>query len=118
MSETLGARIQQARKAKRMTLRALASVLGVSAPFMSDVEHNRRAITEPRLDQVAKALDLDRTSLQALNGLSRDLKSWIRDNPELVQLLHEARNTNRPVIIGGETCPCCGRHLHRGGRDE
>jgi transcriptional regulator with XRE-family HTH domain len=106
---TLGDKIQQARQAKRMTLRALARAIGVSAPFMSDVEHNRRALTDERVEQVAKALGIDARELRSLNGLSRELKDWIRNSPELVQLLQQARDTHRPLIIGGDMCPCCGR---------
>lgn len=106
---TLGEIIQKARKAKRMTMRALAQEIGVSAPFLCDVEHNRRALTDERIAQVAKVLGIDKRKLHAANGLSRDLKSWIRDNPELAELLNTARETNRPVIIGGSACPCCNR---------
>lgn len=108
---TLGEMIQQGRKSKRMTLRALASIIGVSAPFMSDVEHNRRALTDERIDQVAKALDLSAGALRVVNGLTMELKTWIRDNPDLIAILHTARDTRQPIVIGGESCPCCGRRL-------
>lgn len=108
---TLGEMIQQGRKKKRMTLRAVARVIGVSAPFMSDVEHNRHALTDERIEQVAKLLDLDVAAMKSVNGLTMELKAWIRDNPDLVAILHIARDMRRPIVIGGETCPCCNQRL-------
>lgn len=97
---TLGEQIRAGRDAKKMTLRALARAIGVSAPFMSDVEHGRRPLTEERMRQVAAALDIDVVLLEAANGYTRDLADWIRDDHELVALLRESRRTGRPLRIG------------------
>lgn len=40
--KSLGMAIREAREAKEWTLRATARALGVTPPFLSDVEHDRR----------------------------------------------------------------------------
>lgn len=48
----MGDALRRRREEKRVTLRALADAIGVSAPFLSDVEHGRRRLSE---EQAAKA---------------------------------------------------------------
>lgn len=50
-----GAALRIRREGKRMTLRALAEALDVSAPFLVDVEHGRRRLSE---EHALKADDL------------------------------------------------------------
>ena len=104
---TLGEQVRAAREAKRMTLRALASRMDVSAVFLCDVEKDRRTLSDDRRDQVAKILGIDKTLLDAACGYSRDIAGWLRDRPEVVQLLRESRRTGQPLRIGGEHCRCC-----------
>jgi predicted transcriptional regulator len=40
-----GTELRERREAKKMTLRALAEALDVTAPFLSDVEHGRRRLS-------------------------------------------------------------------------
>ncbi len=109
---TLGEQIRMAREAKRITLRQLARTVGVSAPFVSDVEHDRRSLTPERRVQFADALGIDPALLDAASGYTRDLAEWIASNPGLVRMLRESRSSGRPLVIGGEHCWCCplGRH--------
>lgn len=110
---TLGEQLRAARAAKRMTLRALAQAMGVSAPFLSDVEHDRRPLSPERLKQAADVLEIDVALLEAASGYTRDLGEWIAKNVDLVKLLREMRSRDEPVVIGGPTCPCCGRDRER-----
>jgi len=92
---SLGEAIRHLREARGMTLKALAETVGVSAPFLSDVEHNRRSTD--KLSAFAQALGVDEEELQRFDGrLSQDLKQWISDNPEVVQLLRELRSSGKP----------------------
>lgn len=52
MSKLTGEQIQQGRYAKRMTIRALARELGITAIALSNVEHGRNVLTD---EQDAKA---------------------------------------------------------------
>lgn len=47
-----GTALRLRREEERMTLRALAEAIGVSAPFLSDVEHGRRRLST---EQAARA---------------------------------------------------------------
>jgi transcriptional regulator with XRE-family HTH domain len=54
-----GEYLKQKREEKQISLRELARRLEVSAPFLSDVENNRRApLTEERLATLADVLNL------------------------------------------------------------
>lgn len=105
---TLGEQIRAGREAKRMTLRALAKALDVSAPYMVDVEHDRRGLSDEKLALVAKVLEIDPVLLDAARGYTRDLADWLKDNPDLIKLLREMKQRER-VVIGGPDCPCCGQ---------
>ena len=56
---TFGEYLTAKREEKDITLRELARKLEVSAPFLSDVEKNRRApLTQERLEKLAEVLSL------------------------------------------------------------
>ena len=55
--KTLGERIREIREEKDLSLRELANHIGVSAPFMSDVELGRRFPSDKHLLSIARALD-------------------------------------------------------------
>lgn len=54
--KTIGERIRELREKKDMSLRELASKLGVSAAFMSDVELGRRQPSDKHLAGLARLL--------------------------------------------------------------
>ena len=85
------------------TLRELARQLGVSAPFLSDVEKNRSApLTKDRLDQVAEILHLntdEKTAMFDLVGRQRntvapDLPDYIMGRDYVAAALRTARDLN------------------------
>ena len=55
--KTLGERIREIREEKDLSLRELAARIGVSAPFMSDVELGRRFPSDKVMLSIARALD-------------------------------------------------------------
>jgi ribosome-binding protein aMBF1 (putative translation factor) len=65
----VGDKIRERREKAGMTLRALARIIDVSPPFLSDVEHGRRTTT--KLAEIENALKLKRGSLWAVAGLCR-----------------------------------------------
>ncbi len=85
------------------TLRELARQLGVSAPFLSDVEKNRSApLTKDRLDKVAEILHLntdEKTAMFDLVGRQRntvapDLPDYIMGRDYVAAALRTARDLN------------------------
>jgi transcriptional regulator with XRE-family HTH domain len=84
--ETLGEHVRRLRVEQAMTLRALARRVGVSAPFLSDLEHDRRRPSEATLKLIANALDAPLSKLAA-HSVGRDALAIINRDPELVELL-------------------------------
>ena len=95
---TLGEAIRLLRAERQMTLRALADKIGVSAPFLSDVEHGRRQTNQ--YDAIAEAFDVPVDDLRDLDGrIPMELKKWLGENPQLVALLKDIRDSGKPVPI-------------------
>lgn len=65
MAQSLGEAIRCAREFRRMTLRALARTVGISAPFLSDIEHDRR--NTDKLPEIAEALGIELAYLRRLD---------------------------------------------------
>ena len=63
--KTLGQRIRELREERDVSLRELAKRLGVSAPFLSDVELGRRNPTDKILLSIAKELGVSVIDLKA-----------------------------------------------------
>ena len=81
-----------------MTLRELADKANLSAPFLSDVEHGRRQTNE--YDALARALDVPVEELKAFDGrVETELKIWLAQNPLLVALLKDLRDSGKPIPI-------------------
>lgn len=95
---SLGEAIRSLRQKKRISLRGLAEQVGVSAPFLSDVERNRRSTD--KLEAIAKILEVPIEELARLDGrISADLKEWLAERPDLVALLKELQASGKPVPL-------------------
>ena len=91
------------REERDLTLREMARQMGVSAPFLSDVEKNRSApLTKERLDKVAEILHFDtdeKTAMYDLVGKQRnivapDLPEYIIGRDYVAAALRTARDLN------------------------
>jgi transcriptional regulator with XRE-family HTH domain len=85
--DSLGLRIYQLRETKQITLRALARAADISAPYLSDIEHDRRKPNDEVLKRIAKALNHSVHELTSLI-LSKDLIKQVSVDPEIIELLH------------------------------
>lgn len=91
---TFGDAVRYLRDQRGLTLRALARAIDVSAPFLSDIEHNRR--NTDKLDALADALRCSVDELKALDGrLTPDTKKWLEENPGFAKFLEEVRESGR-----------------------
>ena len=74
--ENFAAFLREKREDRDITLREMSRKLGVSAPFLSDVEKGRTApLTKERLEQVAEILDLtdeEKSQMYDLVGKQRN----------------------------------------------
>lgn len=95
--------LAEKREERDLTLREMARKMGVSAPFLSDVEKNRSApLTKERLDKVSEILNLDtdeKTTMYDLVGRQRntvapDLPDYIMGRDYVAMALRTARDLN------------------------
>jgi DNA-binding XRE family transcriptional regulator len=103
VSKTLGQTIRELREQKGLSLRALAKAVGVSAPFLCDVEWDRRKTDQ--LEPLAVALSVPVATLRALdNRVTPDLKAWLEQSPVLLAVLRKAQvsGTVPDVLLGGD----------------
>lgn len=98
---TFGEYLKHKREEKQISLREVARTLGVSAPFLSDVENNRRGpLTEERLADLAKVLNLneqEQAEMYDIVGkqkglLAPDLNPYVTERPYVNAALRAARN--------------------------
>ena len=98
---TFGEYLKHKREEKQISLREVARTLGVSAPFLSDVENNRRGpLTEERLADLAKVLNLnekEQAEMYDIVGkqkglLAPDLNPYVTERPHVNAALRTARN--------------------------
>ena len=94
---TLGAAVRYLRLARGMTLRAVAKAAGISAPFLSDIEHNRRGVSD-KFGKLAAVLGTTNAELDRFR-LTADIAEWIKSEPEVLELL---RNIKRSARDPGE----------------
>jgi len=95
---SLGDAIRRLREERRLSLRALAEQVGISAPFLSDIEHDRRRTD--KLSEIAAALGVDALVLRELDGrVPQDLKDWLGDNPGLVTFLKDLKSSGQVVPL-------------------
>lgn len=89
---TLGEAIRHLRVVRGLSLRSLAEAAGVSAPFLSDLERNRRSTD--RIEQFAEALGVGPEVLQGFDTrLPSDVRAWISGNPGVATLLRDLRDS-------------------------
>ncbi len=98
---TFGEYLKHKREEKQISLREVARTLGVSAPFLSDVENNRFGpMTEERLADLAKVLNLnekEQAEMYDIVGkqkglLAPDLNPYVTERPYVNAALRTARN--------------------------
>lgn len=98
---TFGEYLTAKREEKDITLRELARKLDVSAPFLSDVEKNRRApLTPERLERLAEVLSLNAAEKAEMydivgrqkGGVAPDLPEYIMERDYVSAALRTARD--------------------------
>lgn len=81
---TLGECIRQLREETDLSLRELARRIGVTAPFLSDVELGRRFPSDKHLEAIARALETPIEDLKQSDTRPpmRELRKMIASDPE------------------------------------
>ena len=106
-TQNFGAFLQSKREEKKITLRKMADMLGFSAPFLSDVEKDRRNPPDlAKLELIARILGLtyeEQETMYNLAGKKRD--SVAPDLPEYIMqrdYVAAALRTARDLDAGEE----------------
>jgi transcriptional regulator with XRE-family HTH domain len=114
---TLGREIRRLRTSAGTTLRGLARAVGVSAPHLSDIEHDRRRPSKELLEKIVGELQSAGATHAGLDRLDtrfeRDLQEWAAATPEVRLLLRKVKESGLPV---GEVIKLLERRLALSGR--
>lgn len=98
---TFGDFIAKKRKEKRITLKSMSEKLGITAPYLSDVEKgNRDSFYLKKLEKIAKVLEMtseDKATMMDLAGKQReeiapDLPEYILKTPAASVALRKAKD--------------------------
>ena len=100
--ETFGEFLTRKRQGRDVPLRRLAADLGISAPYLCDVEKGRKApLGNERIEEVARILNLsedDKTKMMDLAGewkttmVAPDLPQYINEHDYVKAALRTARD--------------------------
>lgn len=99
--QNFGEFLQKKREEKKITLRKMAEMIGVSAPYLSDIEKSRRNPPEmEKLEMISRILllsDDDKSTMLDLAGKMRnsvapDLPEYIMDRDYVAAALRTARD--------------------------
>lgn len=80
--------VAERRKQHEYTMRRFANMIGVTAPYLSDIEKGRRAAPDGKLEEIATALKLSRAEREQMfdlaaltreNQVSADLSGYIME---------------------------------------
>ncbi|SRR6266511_799298 len=91
---TLGSRIREERTKQGLTVRGFARDIGVKAPFVTDIESDRRRPGPDVLARIAERLSIPLEELQALDPrITPEVKEWMDDEPRVSRLLRQLRDS-------------------------
>ncbi len=83
--KTLGTFIRDTREKLGLSLRELARRCRITAPFLSDIERDRRTASLEVLDRIAAELELGPDALREISPAAalKDFKKILENDPEL-----------------------------------
>jgi transcriptional regulator with XRE-family HTH domain len=88
-NSSLGEFIRRQRELQELSLRQLATMAGISNPYLSQIEHGLRAPSESVLRALARSLELSAETLYEQAGLVEEDEE---DQPEVVVALRADPN--------------------------
>lgn len=86
--EGIGETLRRARTARGLSLRDVASAVGVTYAYIADLEMDRRLPSDVTAVKLARALSVDQDILLArLGRLRPEVTAFLQEHPENAQLL-------------------------------
>jgi len=100
---SLGQEIRSRRLARGLTLREFARRVGVTPPYVTDLEADRRRPGPEVLARIARELATPVEQLQALDTRLRpEVRRWVESEPEVGQLLRRLKDSpRRDAVLRG-----------------
>jgi len=99
MDRSLGQEIRRLRTKAEYTLRKFALDLGISAAYVSDIEHDRRRPPDQLLKRMVEILAKAGASYEALQKLDTrmdpDVRLWANATPGVREMLRMIRETGQ-----------------------
>jgi transcriptional regulator with XRE-family HTH domain len=97
---SLGDIIRRQRELRRLTLRTLAELTGVSNPYLSQIERGLRAPSEQVVSAIARTLELNADELYDLAGIQVADESVSSGVPEAIQADPALTPRQRRALLG------------------
>jgi transcriptional regulator with XRE-family HTH domain len=98
---TLGGEIRRLRSQLGATLRGFAQRIQVSAPHLSDIEHDRRRPSKEVLERITHELRSVGATYEGLDKLDTrfdaDTQEWAAETPEAKTMLRLARESGQSM---------------------
>jgi transcriptional regulator with XRE-family HTH domain len=96
-NRTLGEKLRFEREKKKISLRKFAKQLGISAPYLVDIEKNRRLPSGELLQKVADLLDIPVSIFDEFSpGVSKPVREWLEKNPLVARILRYLQKDATP----------------------
>lgn len=93
--DSLGSTIRRARLTKNLSLREVSRRLSISAPYLSDIELDRRIPAESVMKGLSRILEIEMTELIVRAGkLDEKMKRYLRKRPLALRLVAILAETN------------------------
>ena len=87
-ARTFGQNLRERRESRRVSLREFARKLGISAPFLVDIEKDRRRPNLQLLQKIADELDVPASGFdEFLPGLPKSIRDWADGEPVIGEAL-------------------------------
>ncbi len=97
---TLGHEIRSRRLEQGLSLREFARRVGVSPPYVTDLEADRRRPGPEVLARMAAELRVPVRQLEALDTrLGPEVRKWVESQPEVGQLLRRLKDSPRREAV-------------------
>ena len=80
----LGEYIRQQRELQKLSMRQLANLVGISNPYLSQIERGLREPSEKVVDAIARSLELSAEALHEQSGRRRDQGDDDGEEPAVV----------------------------------
>jgi transcriptional regulator with XRE-family HTH domain len=92
----LGALIRRQRELAELPMRELAKLVGISNPYLSQIERGLRAPSESVLESIAETLDVSADELYKMAGFVEQPRSVEKETADLEKAIEAAQELTAP----------------------